>query len=84
MLSLIHISSEYVLATRDTAFLDEEIPTWPLRGPAAGKETARKLLARCYRHVVEDVGVGEHGVMRMLNDDWNDALVMFWGQRRCV
>jgi hypothetical protein len=30
---------------------------------------------------VEDVGVGEHGVMRMLNDDWNDALVMFWGQR---
>jgi hypothetical protein len=30
---------------------------------------------------VEDVGAGEHGVMRMLNDDWNDALVMFWGQR---
>jgi len=78
---LLWAASEYVLATRDTAFLDEEIPKWPLRGPAAGKETARKLLARCYRHVVEDVGVGEHGVMRMLNDDWNDALVMFWGQR---
>jgi len=73
--------SEYVLATRDTAFLDEEISTWPLRGPAAGKEPVRKLLARCYKHLIDDVGVGEHGVMRMLNDDWNDALVMFWGQR---
>ena len=78
---LLWVASEYVLATRDTAFLDEEIPTWPLRGPAAGREPVRKLLARCYRHLVEDVGVGEHGVMRMLNDDWNDALVIFWGQR---
>jgi glycosyl hydrolase family 36 len=78
---LLWAASEYVLATRDTAFLDEEIHTWPLRGPAAGKATVRNLLARCYQHLVDDVGVGEHGVMRMLNDDWNDALVLFWGQR---
>jgi len=78
---LLWAASEYVLATRDTAFLDEQIATWPLRGPAAGQEPVRKLLARCYKHLVEDVGVGEHGVMRMLNDDWNDALVAFWGQR---
>jgi len=63
--------SEYVLATRDTGFLDLEI----------GNSTVRELLARCYQHLVDDVGVGEHGVMRMLNDDWNDALVTFWGQR---
>ena len=78
---LLWAASEYVLATRDTAFLDEEIPTWPLRGPAAGREPVRRLLARCFKHLVEDVGAGEHGVMRMLNDDWNDALVLFWGQR---
>jgi len=78
---LLWATSEYVLATRDTAFLDEVISTWPLRGPVAGKEPARKLLARCFRHLVDDVGVGEHGVMRMLNDDWNDALVLFWGMR---
>jgi hypothetical protein len=78
---LLWAASEYVLATRDTEFLDEEIPTWPLRGPAAGKKPVRELLARCYKHLVEDVGTGEHGVMRMLNDDWNDALVLFWGQR---
>ena len=41
----------------------------------------RTLLARCFKHLTVDVGVGEHGVMRMLNDDWNDALVIFWGQR---
>ena len=44
---LLWAASEYVLATRDTRFLEEEIPTGPLRGPQAGKETVRKLLARC-------------------------------------
>ena len=78
---LLWTASEYVLATRDAAFLDEEIPTWPLYGPAAGRETVRNLLARCFRHLVSDVGVGEHGLMRMLNDDWNDALVTFWALR---
>jgi cellobiose phosphorylase len=70
---LLWAASEYVLATRDTAFLDE--------GIGAGKTPVRALLARCFQHLVKDVGPGEHGVMRMLNDDWNDALVLFWGQK---
>ena len=78
---LLWTASEYVLATRDFAFLDDVIPTWPLYGKDAGKETAANLLARCYRHQIENVRTGEHGLMRMLNDDWNDALVMFWGQK---
>ena len=78
---LLWAASEYVLATRDKAFLAEEIPTWPVHGPAAGKEPVRRLLTRCFQHLIEDVGTGEHGLMRMLNDDWNDALVIFWGQR---
>jgi hypothetical protein len=78
---LLWAASEYVLATRDVAFLDEQVPTFPLYGPTAGKESVRKLLARCYRHLVEDVGTGEHGLMRMLEDDWNDALVTAWAQR---
>jgi hypothetical protein len=71
--------SEYVLATRDKAFLDEPIPAALV--PGASQSTVRELLARCYRHLVEDVGTGEHGLMRMLQDDWNDALVMSWAQR---
>lgn len=72
---LIWVASEYVLATRDLAFLDEQIPAWPLYGAEKHSETVRNLLARCYRHQVEQVGVGEHGVARMLNDDWNDGLL---------
>jgi hypothetical protein len=78
---LLWTASEYVLASRDIEFLDQEVPTWPLYGPTAGKERVGKLLERCYRHEVDGVGVGAHGVMRMLNDDWNDALLSVWAQR---
>ncbi|HEY1766591.1 MAG TPA: hypothetical protein VGG26_03015, partial [Terracidiphilus sp.] len=71
---LLWVVSEYVLATRDDTFLDERIPS-PLISPQPQPETVRGLLARCYRHQVEQVGVGEHGVARMLNDDWNDGLL---------
>jgi hypothetical protein len=68
--------SEYVLATRDLSFLDAEVTTF--YGESTGRDSVRNLLARCYRHLTDDVGVGEHGLMRMLQDDWNDALVNAW------
>ncbi|HMD98531.1 MAG TPA: hypothetical protein VKM93_14500 [Terriglobia bacterium] len=71
--------SEYILATRDLQFLDSEVVT--VYGPNdtnAGKGSVRGLLTRCYRHLVEDVKTGQHGLMRMLQDDWNDGLVMTW------
>jgi Glycosyl hydrolase 36 superfamily, catalytic domain/Glycosyltransferase family 36 len=71
---LLWAASEYILATRDLAFLDEQI-TSPLPGPAPRADIVRNLLARCYRHQVDQVGVGEHGIARMLNDDWNDGLL---------
>jgi Glycosyl hydrolase 36 superfamily, catalytic domain/Glycosyltransferase family 36 len=73
---LIWAVSEYVLATRDTAFLDSDVVT--MYGKNAGRESVRNLLARCYRHQIDDVRTGEHGLMRMLQDDWNDALVNAW------
>jgi hypothetical protein len=73
------LASEYVLGTRDTAFLDETVATYPLYGPTAGKDTVRNLLARCYRHLVDITGTGEHGLIRLLNCDWNDSLEM-WHQ----
>lgn len=71
------VASDYVLGTRDTAFLDEVIPTYPVYGPTAGKETVRNLLARAYHHSVDVTGTGEHGLVRMLNCDWNDNLDMW-------
>lgn len=73
---LIWAVSEYVLATRDLQFLDLDVVT--LYGGSTGRESVRNLLARCYRHLTDDVKTGEHGLMRMLQDDWNDALVNAW------
>ena len=73
---LIWAVSEYVLATRDVRFLDSKVVT--LYGERAGRGSVRDLLARCYRHITDDVGTGEHGLIRMLQDDWNDALVNAW------
>ena len=73
---LLWLASEYVLATRDTEFLDEELPTFPLYGPKAGRATVRKLLARCYRHLTRVTGTGKHGLMRLSNGDWNDGAVV--------
>jgi len=73
---LLWVASEYVLATRDVSFLDSEIVT--IYGVRAEAETVRSLLARCYRHLIDDVKTGQHGLMRMLRDDWNDALENAW------
>ncbi|HET8825922.1 MAG TPA: hypothetical protein VFM77_12385, partial [Terriglobales bacterium] len=76
--------SEYVLATRDVRFLDSDVVT-AYGGAAkaahwegANRASVRTLLARCYKHLTDDVKTGEHGLMRMLQDDWNDALVQAW------
>ncbi len=78
--------SEYVLATRDLDFLNEKIPL-RLSASEGRTETVRNLLERCYRHQVNDVGVGQHGVMRMRVDDWNDGLIYTWAQsafKECI
>jgi hypothetical protein len=73
---LIWAVSEFVLATRDVRFLDSDVLT--LYGANAGRDSVRNLLARCYKHLNDDVKTGQHGLMRMLQDDWNDALVQAW------
>jgi hypothetical protein len=73
---LIWAVSEYVLATRDVGFMDSDVVT--VYGESAGRESVRNLLARCYKRLTDTVKTGEHGLMRMLQDDWNDALVNAW------
>jgi len=72
--------SEYVLATRDIDFLHEKIPA-RLSATADRSDSVLNLLERCYRHEVNDVGVGQHGIMRMKVDDWNDGLIYTWAQK---
>lgn len=83
---LLWTASEYVLATRDVNFLDEKIPA-RFSATAGRSDSVRSLLARCFHHQVDHVGVGQHGVARMLNDDWNDGLLATWAQsdlKECV
>ncbi len=67
--------SEYVLATRDKAFLEERIPLYPRQAAQAGDPTVGELVRRAFRHLVDVIGVGEHGLMRVLRGDWNDGIV---------
>ncbi|MHA1937962.1 MAG: GH36-type glycosyl hydrolase domain-containing protein [Candidatus Thorarchaeota archaeon] len=73
---LLWLASEYVLATRDRAFLDERVATYPVYGKKAGEANVRDLLVKCYRHAVETIGTGKHGLQRLSNGDWNDAMVL--------
>jgi hypothetical protein len=67
--------AEYVLATRDKAFLNEKIPAYSHREVSAADPTVGELLGRCYAHLTKVVGVGKHGLMRILTGDWNDTVV---------
>ena len=71
---LLWLASEYVLATRDLEFLEEELPTYPIYGAKARKVRVKDLLHRCYYHVVA-TGTGKHGLQRISNGDWNDLVV---------
>jgi len=66
--------SEYVLATRDTAFLKEKIPIYPRQQVQADDPAVAEQTMRVYRHLVDTLGVGEHGLIRLLSDDWDDGM----------
>jgi hypothetical protein len=73
---LLWLASEYVLATRDVAFLNEEIPTYPVYGSNVTHATISNILSKCYLHLVESTGIGKHGLQRLSNGDWNDNVVI--------
>lgn len=73
---LLWLASEYVLATRDITFLDEEVPTGRLYGAPPTPVRAGELLERCYRHFALVTGTGKHGLVRLSNGDWNDGAVL--------
>jgi Glycosyl hydrolase 36 superfamily, catalytic domain len=73
---LLWTASEYILATRDTAFLAEKIPTYPNQKVTAEDPTVGELLHQSYIHMVKDLGTGAHGLMRLSNGDWNDGVIV--------
>jgi len=73
---LLWFISEYIIVNRDLEFLDEIISTYPIYGRKAENASVRELLQRCYKHLTESTGIGRHGILKLSNGDWNDAIVI--------
>jgi hypothetical protein len=73
---LLWLASEYVLATRDADFLDEEVRMYPVYGKKAERTRVKDVLSKCYLHFVDSIGLGKHGLQRLSNGDWNDNMVV--------
>jgi len=73
---LLWLTSEYILGTRDTDFLSENISRYPVYGSRVEVVSVGEILKRCYRHLVKKIGTGRHGLQRLSNGDWNDGVVL--------
>ncbi len=60
---------EYVKNTRDTTFLNEEVPYW--KGKS---ETMWEHVKNSFAWVRDSIGTGKHGLILMRTGDWNDCI----------
>jgi hypothetical protein len=72
-LMLLGFIGEYLLATRDYSFLDYSY-TSKLSGENSTL-TVYEGLMLAYKYVRDEVGRGEHGLVKMKTGDWNDQAV---------
>ncbi len=62
---------EYLRVTKDHAFLDERVAFYPVEDKRT--ETVLNVLQRHFIYLRDEVGLGEHGLIRILNSDWSDS-----------
>ncbi|GAB2813405.1 GH36-type glycosyl hydrolase domain-containing protein [Lentzea nigeriaca] len=67
------LAAEYAAATGDLAAFSRPVPYHPCHG--ADPVPLAENLRRQFRFFADEVGVGEHGHVRILNADWNDLAV---------
>lgn len=64
--------SEYLRVTGDYTFLSEKVPFYP--GKGSGEAAVLDFVEKCYLFLRDIVNVGNHGLVRLCNSDWNDTL----------
>ena len=64
--------AEYLRVTKDYAFLQEDIQFFPVRNMPNVKVI--DVVDQMFRFLRDEIGTGEHGLVRLMNSDWNDAL----------
>ncbi len=71
---------EYLAATGDREFLNEKVSFYPKNDTFlpqhAQDETVLDHVKVALYHLIETVGLGEHKLVRVLDGDWNDAIVI--------
>lgn len=63
---------EYLYVTQDYGFLTEMIPPYPYREMHG--ISVLQHIENCFVYLRDTVGVGAHGLVRLLNSDWNDTV----------
>ena len=67
--------TEYLAATGDYAFLDAEVPFYPPSESPPGA-TAHDHVRVALRHLLQDLGTGDHGLIKVGSGDWSDSVVL--------
>lgn len=67
--------AEYFRATGDASFLTDSVEFYPPQTSQCG--TVLDRLGRMLRFLVDVVGVGPHGLVRLLCSDWNDNSYLY-------
>ena len=66
--------AEYLRVTGDASVLTETIGYYPL--DCSGRDTGLAHVRQAFLYLRDRVGVGQHGIVRRWNSDWND--MFFW------
>lgn len=64
--------AEYLRITHDYAFLAEEVESFPVAN--MNKSKVLKAVEKCFTFLRDEIGTGSHGLVRLMNSDWNDAV----------
>jgi cellobiose phosphorylase len=67
--------SEYLRVTKDYDVLKEEVEYFPVLNQS--KATVLEFVEQCFIYLRDEVGRGNHGLIRLLNSDWNDGVYFF-------
>ena len=64
--------SEYLRVTKDYSFMTEKVQPYPVKNQV--EMTVAELTEKCFIFLRDTIGIGEHGLVKLLNSDWNDAV----------
>ncbi|MHA1271299.1 MAG: GH36-type glycosyl hydrolase domain-containing protein [Candidatus Helarchaeota archaeon] len=66
---------DYIYLTRDFEFLNEEILFYPIN--TGKKSTVYERIILILNFLLNNIGFGEHGLIRACTGDWSDGISMF-------